>query len=211
MTPKELAARHPKLYHVTEPDIVASVETHGLLSTSHILNLMGEDERLERRPGPVPLAHSDYGKMVLNDHKPLNEKLLSACLDDGLTVADWIAILNERVFFWPNEKLTNNFLGARSSQGRSSDVLVFDTLGLARDCVERMSICPFNSGATRQSVPRRGHSTFTALGSMSYRKWQCLRREKGVIKGRDIIKEVTVMGSVPDAGAHLVEVIRHRP
>jgi hypothetical protein len=39
VTPEELARKHPRLYHVTEPSNWKGIQKHGLLSTSRILSL----------------------------------------------------------------------------------------------------------------------------------------------------------------------------
>ena len=210
MTPEDLAARHPRLYHVTEPGAAESVARHGLLSASRIAALMGMP-LTARRPAEVPLTHPDHGTMILNDQSPLSEAKLAACLDDGLTPAQWIAMLNERVFFWPDEKAMQALLTARANRARGRDVLVFDTLGIARAHGARMALSPFNSGSTLRKPVRRGRATYTPLGAVGYREWRGLRRASGIKKSLDSLREVTVMDAVPDARDHLHDVIEHRP
>ncbi|WP_119165728.1 DUF7002 family protein [Algihabitans albus] len=205
MTPEELGSRHPRLYHVTEPGAWTRIRDLGLLSTSRILDLFEiegpERVRLERRrrPEAVPLTHPRWGSVVLNDQMPLRETALEACLDDDLTPADWLAMLNARVFFWSDEDGLARMLGARMNRGRPRDVLVFDTLSLARVHGPAMEVCPINSGATIRRPARRGLGTFTPIDEMSYRDWS---RRRG---GRDRILEVTLKGGARDIADHLVE------
>lgn len=205
MTPEDLSARHPRLYHVTEPDAWTQIETLGLLCTSRLLDLFEieatERTRLERRrrPAPVPLTHPRLGRVVLNDQMPLREEALERCLDDSLTPGDWLAMLNARVFFWASEEGLARMLGARMNRTRPRDVLVFDTLSLARTHGAQMEVCPINSGSTIRRPARRGLGSFTAIGEMSYRDWT---RKRG---GRDRILEVTLKGGVEDIASHLVE------
>ncbi len=205
MTPEALAAIKPRLFHVTTPGAWDRIATQGLLSTFGLLGLHGVDaQRREaliahRRPTEVALEHPVHGQAVLNDNLPLSEKALAGCLDDGLSPADWLRMLNQRVFFWVDENGLNRLLGAKMNRDRARDVLVFDTLSLARATVDRMELSPINSGATIRRPARRGLGTFTPLGAMDYAGW---RRRRG---GRDSIVEVVVRDAVPDIARHLIE------
>ena len=206
MTPDELAARHPRLFHVTEPGAWPSIRRLGLLSTSRLLDLFevgaGARQALEtqRRPGAVRLNHPSHGAIVLNDNLPLSETALAGCLDDGLKPVDWLRMLNARVFFWADEDGLGRLLGAKANRGRARDVIVVDTLGLARAHADRMELCPINSGATLRRPARRGLSTFSPLAAHAYDDWRRLRGQ------RDRILEVVVRGGVADIERHVLEV-----
>ena len=206
MTPEDLSTRHPRLFHVTEPGASASIRRFGLLSTSRLLDLfdLSGNERaaleLKRRPAAVPLCHPRYGQAVLNDNLPLSERGLASCLDDGLIPADWLKMLNARVFFWADADGLDRLLTARVNRDRPREVIVVDTLGLARAHADRMELCPINSGATLRRPARRGLATFSPLAAHSYDQWRRLR-------GRlDRIREVVVRGGVPDIDRYVLEV-----
>lgn len=205
MTPEDLSARHPRLYHVTDPEAWPRIRELGLLCTSRLLDLFEIDDsertRLERRrrPKEEPLTHPRFGRAILNDQLPLREEALEHCLDDGLSPADWLAMLNARVFFWADESALARLVGGRINRTRPRDVLVFDTLSLARAHEPRLEICPINSGATIRRPARRGLGTFTPLGELSYRDWA---RKRGQ---RDRVREVTVRGGLDDIADHLIE------
>lgn len=205
MSPEDLAARHPRLYHVTAPEALKSILRHGLLPTSGLLTLfeVPEAERpsieRRRRPASVPLVHPMHGHAVITDNLPLSEAALRACLDDGLAPEDWLTILNERVFFWPEEESLARLLGARLNRDRERAVLVLDTLTLARRHGERMELAAINTGSTIRRPAPRGLSTFVPLGRYEYQAWRTLRG------GRDRVREVTLVGGVPDVADHLIE------
>ncbi len=206
MSPEDLAARHPRLYHVAAPGAAAGIRRHGLLPTSALLTLFEVPLAArrtiegERRTASVTLTHPVHGRAIITDNLPLIMPSLSACLDDRLRVSDWLRILNERVFFWPDEAGLARLLGARVNRRRDREVLVFDTLSLATRHAERMDLCAINSGATMRRAARRGLSTFVPLQSHGYETWRRLRGR------RDRLCEVTVRGGVPDIADHLVEV-----
>lgn len=206
MTPEDLAARHPRLYHVTTPGAWPGIARDGLLPPALLLDLYEADAAtraavLRRRPAEVGLRHPERGEAVVMDNLPLDERKLAGALDDGLTPSDWLALLNERVFFWTSEADLERLRGARAYRGRERLVLVADTLSLARAHAERIEIAPFNTGSTLYVPARRGRATFSPLGRYGFDEWRRLRG----LSGPDRIKEVTVVGGVPDLAAHLVE------
>lgn len=207
MTPEDLAVLHPRLHHLTTPGAWPSIARLGLLSSEALLRRVGAPEaevrRLTstRRPGEVAVQDGAGGRVVLNDNTPLSETALAACLDDGLAPADWLAMLNARVFFWADESGLARLAGARMNRGRVREVLVVDTLSLARAHAARMELCPINSGATLRRAARRGVATFTPLGAMSYQEW---RRRRGR-RAPDRILEVVVRDGVPDIAEHVIE------
>ena len=206
MTPDDLARLHPRLYHVTAPGAAAGVRRHGLLCARDALALLevGEERARElterRRPAGVPVSHPRHGTITINDNVPLSEKALERCLDDGLTPAEWLRMLNGMVFFWPGEAGLRSLLTARLNRDRDREVLVFDTRSLATAHADAVRLSPINSGSTIRRPARRGLATFTPLGRYGYAEWRRLRG------GLDRVREVTVEGSVPDAANHLIEV-----
>ena len=205
MSPEELAERHPRLYHLTDPDNARGIERLGLLPTRDLLSLFDvqdADRRAfeqGRRATPVALAHPVHGEAVLNDNLPLTEAALASCLDDGLTPAQWLLMLNARVFFWPDLESLENHRNARFNRGRERLALVFDTLRLTRAHWDRVELCPINSGSTLRKPARRGLATFTPAGRHGYQEWRRLRG------GLDRLREVTILGGVPDAADYLLE------
>lgn len=205
MSPEDLAARHPRLYHVADPNALQGILRHGLLPTSGLLSLFevpsAERHAIERRrrPAGVPLSHPAHGEAVITDNLPLSETALESCLDDGLAPGDWLAILNSRVFFWPDREGLTKLLGARLNRRRDRLVLVLDALSLAKRHRGRMELSAINTGSTIRRPARRGLSTFVPLGLHDYETWRRLRG------GLDRIREVTVVGGVADIADHLVE------
>jgi hypothetical protein len=207
VTPEEFADRHPRLYHVTTPGSVRSIGKHGLLSTSALLDLFeinGEqraDVESHPRAYELTIAHPVHGTAVISDNSPLAVAALERCLDDGLKVSDWLGMLNERVFLWADGAGLARLLGARINRFRPRDVLVLDTLSLARALADQMEIAPINTGSAIRRPARRGLSTFTPIQAYSYQTWRGLRGR------RDRVVEVTVRGRVNGIHDHLIDVV----
>jgi hypothetical protein len=121
-----------------------------------------------------------------------------------MTPSDWLRLLNTRVFFWPSEESLHRLLSARLNRHRQREVIVLDTLSLARMHAHRIELCPINSGATLRKAARRGLNTFTPMLKYSFKDWSKLRG------GRDEIREVTVHDHVLDIADHMVDVF-HTP
>lgn len=205
MSPEDLAALHPRLYHLAAPGALAGIRRHGLLPTTRLLDLFQvpppDRPAIEhaRRPASVTLHHPAHGTAVISDNLPLPVHALAGCLDDGLQPMDWFRLLNARAFLWADEAGLQRLLDARMNRARPREVLVFDTLSLARRHAARIQLSAINSGAAIRRPARRGLATFTPLGQHTYGEWRRLRGRN------DRILEVTVVEGIPDAASFLLE------
>jgi hypothetical protein len=211
MIPSALAALHPQLFHLCERDAVDAILRHGLWSTRRLLDgvALSNEERRRllacRRPAARRLQHARFGFVTINDNLPLSEKKLAACLDDGLTPADWLGLLNGKVFFWARQADAQTLLHAAGNAGRSKALLAFDTRSLLEAHGARAAIAAINTGQTRfplKRAARRGLATFAPFDAVDYAVW---RKAGGGSPRR--VKEVVVEDGVADAARHLVEVV----
>jgi hypothetical protein len=104
------------------------------------------------------------------------------------------------VFFWPDADGLRSFLGAATNRTREREVLVFDTYSLLTAHFDAARLSPINSGSTIRQRARRGIATFSKPADYSLADWRKLRG------GTDRVREVAIVGSVRDAGDHLLEV-----
>lgn len=177
----ELIAEYPSLYHMAEDGSWPSIRTHGLLSTSALLNLFDVHGRerfaLEssRRAQSETITHPTHGKAVIRDNKPMSEGALLKCLTEG-TPEDWYRTLNGRVFFWVREERLQRFLNARPYRHQAHLVLEVDTRILVEGCRGRVSLSPINSGSTLYQPQPRGMGTFLSIADYPFDYW---RRKRG--------------------------------
>ncbi len=194
----ELLHDCPTLYHMAEQGSWRSIERHGLLSTSSLLDLWeingARREAIEarRRPGSIILEHPQLGRAVIRDQKPMDDAGLRRCLQDGLTPADWYQLLNVRVFFWLTRARLHRLLDARPYRGAEHDVLELDTAALVEAYRDRVTLSPINSGATKPFACVRGRDTFLSIRDYPYADWRA-RRPAG-----ERAVELGVIGGVPD-------------
>ena len=207
MTPDELAARIPRLYHVTDRRSRGLIEREGLLCARSMIERFVSDpearDRLvsERRRDFLTLHDGPEGYAALNDNAPLVFGKLASRLDDGLSPTDWLRILNGRVFFWPEPQ--ERFFAAGRRGGRELLLLTLSTASLARAYEGRLDLAPINTGSALREPARRGLRTFTPASEVSWDAWRRLRSD--VKSSLDQVRELSIRGDVPDAAAHFAE------
>ena len=206
MTPNAFAERHPRLWRLSARGSADPIRRHGLRTARSLARLAGHDLADARRAAALRLTLPDGTPVQITDNAPLSEARLAAILDDGLTPADWMAMLNDRVFFWPDRRRGEANLRARRALGYDSEWHVFDTARLLAPAWDRAEIAPFNTGATVRGAPRRGRDTFAPLDGLDLAAWRARRRDRGVKAGLDDVAEVTVRGDLPQAAAALLTV-----
>lgn len=158
----------------------------------------------KRRPKPVSLDHPHMGNIVINDNAPLSEIKLSRILEDDLLPAQWLEMLNSRVFFFAGRNALDKLRSARANRAKPKDVLEVDALRLAETYGDMIEISPINSGNTNYNAARRGLATLSPLLDTDYLVW---RRRRGKVSP-DTIKEVAVRGSIPDIARFVINVHR---
>ncbi len=167
MEPNEFCQRYPFLYHMAEASAWPGIRAHGLLSTIALLDLFEVQgdarERIERvrRPAFVEVEHPRHGRALIRDQWPLSDETLAPVLRDGLTPADWYALLNARVFCWVNEERLTRLLG--TYRKRRNVVLVLDSTRVLADHADRVTLSAINSGYSLRYAQPRGRDTFRRL------------------------------------------------
>lgn len=190
---------------MAEHDTLDSILTHGLRSTTALLDLFEIEGRARepiesaRRPKMVTLDHPVHGRAMIRDNRPFQERRMERRLI-GMTFRQWYEHLNRRLFFWVTENRLSRFLGAYGD--RPHLVLVVDTKSLLDIHGDRVTVNAMNSGATNFTPPERGVGTFLPLAEHPYEE----RRKAG----REPVVEVTVDYAVVDIRNHLVEVQRRK-
>lgn len=104
METDEFIGRYPRLWHLAHADAWPGIKQHGLLTTTQLLDLCQvEDTRVaagQRRATAVPLAHLEHGTAVIRDQKLLNIGKLATALTGGMTVEQWLTMLDSLAFFF---------------------------------------------------------------------------------------------------------------
>ena len=202
MTPGQFSQVYPRLYHMATASSWPSIQRHGLLSTSALLDLYGvagpERERIERqrRPGSVSIEHPEFGPVVINDQHPMTDETLGPALID-MTPSEWYAHLNARVFFWVNEARLDRLMNTYTQRDRL--VLVLDSAKILVRYAGQTMLSPINSGFSLRFPARRGQATFQSLKDYPFEEWA---RKRGKA---DAVAECTVLDRVTNVEDALLE------
>lgn len=195
----ELIRLYPKLFHMAHVDAWVGIERHGLLSTQALLELYAVAEPLrtrllaEHRPRSVAIRHPVHGTAVVRDQKPLYPGKLAACLQDGVTVEQWLRALNSRVFFWLQPERLERLLVARAYRSDDHLVITVDTERLLAAAPTRaVTLSRINSGATVFRTVPRGARTFLPVEEFLHPA-----RRRALASASDVA-ELCVSPSVPD-------------
>ncbi len=203
VTPQRLAEKYPRLYHMSHAQSWDGICRHGLLSTAALLKLfqVPVEQRtrlltLPRRESEV-VRHAREGSALIRDQKPLSPRKLERCLTD-CTVPEWLQLLNSRVFFWLCVDRLKTLMCAGEYCADAHLVLVADTLRLATDLQDRITLAPMNTGNTRPFAHPRGSSTFSRITDYPFDQ----RANRGPYYA---VVELAVEGGVPNIRDYLVE------
>ncbi len=206
MTLEELAGRFPVLFHMAEPGSWPSIERHGLLSTQSLLDLfqISGDQRetilSRRRAEAVVLEHPLHGRAVIRDQKPLSESKLAGCLRDGMTPAEWLRLLNSKVFFWVDPNRLENLKAARAYRTKRQLVLQINCSALADAYGPAILLSDRNTGTTSPFAHDRGRDTFRVPDKHGNRRLVELTVDGQVsVIRRFVIRADEVGGGAPDA------------
>lgn len=203
----ELLQDCPVLYHMAERGSWPSIQRHGLLSTSGLLDLYGisgskrEAIEAQRRPTNVEIQRASLGRAVVRDQKPMDDLGLTRCLQDGLTPAEWYRLLNRKVFFWLTRERLLRLVGAKPYRSLEHDVLEIDARALVTAHREAITLSPINSGATKPYPAPRGRSTFLPISHYPYAEWRQKRK-----RGERAV-ELVVEHGVPDVSRFVRRVL----
>lgn len=194
---EQLIEHYPKLFHMAESGTWESIQRHGLLSTTALLDLFEingnrrEQIEGERRPESVEIRHLKHGVAIIRDQKPMTESALLKCLQEPVTPQEWYRTLNGNVFFWLSEKRLNRLLGARAYRMKQHCVLTLNTARLIEQHSEQITLAPINTGSTIFRPQSRGHDTFRAILDYPFDYWNERRPTS------EAVVELVVRYSVP--------------
>ncbi len=97
---REFATKRPWLYHLTAASNVARVRRMGRLSSAAVLLVAGGHPEFVRRRRSEMLEVQVGTEIVhVRDQQPLHRNSME--LSGGWSFEDWVAHLNDFVFFWP--------------------------------------------------------------------------------------------------------------
>lgn len=187
------------IYHLADAANWLSIQQHGLLSTSALLDLSGiqgrEREYIEQqqRTQQITLANG----AIIRDQGPMPPAALERCLQ-GMTPQEWYALLNGRVFFWLESGRLNRML--KANHQRPQIVMILDTEQLLAAYAEKVALAPINTGNARRKPAMRGRQTFVPYKTWLESRWTSEAEALGtrMRPKSHSPAELTILDAVPD-------------
>jgi hypothetical protein len=202
--------KRSRIYHMTDASNWMSIQKHGLLSTSRLLNLAGldGDERYELERRQRLRARRLPNGALIRDQLPMSPTALAVCLASGLVAEDWYLELNSRVFFWLDPRRLNRHRKACGSSPQI--VLTVDAHRLLSSYRRQTALTPFNTGNARRRPARRGRETFVPFDKWqeSGWSWETAARQTPLRPSSHPPVELAIADAVADALDFVVDVRR---
>ena len=171
MTPGEFLSRCPLLWHVGPTGCWERIVRHGMRTAQQLIDAAALDDRTRRELSERPRRSQvelnvDGDSVVLRDQGPLfARKDLTPLLAPGMTVADWIALLNRRVYLFAENKGRDKLSSKYAAQDGSQEIITIDPARLLDVAGERLEVADQNTGAiARVSHPYKDWHTFMPIG-----------------------------------------------
>jgi hypothetical protein len=196
LTPtRALAKIRPVLFHATAYGAWDSISVSGLRTAAKLVADAGRTPPAGLRETSVELS-VDGAIAHLRDQRLLQRSRIDTHLD-GIALADWLAILDERVHLFARQKDLTAMLTRYQADGQ--DLVVFDTARTLAAAGDRVEVATVASGAPEPygACRCRGRDTFVPLPLFEDPPAD--------------IEEVTVVGGLEDVGPLVNRVVRYHP
>jgi len=168
--PDEFLDRCKSLWHVAPRGAWDSIKVSGLRTAEQLIVSADLDDakraELLASPRREPVAlRVDGADVVLRDQGPLLKRNdLNTILGDGLEIADWIRLLNRRVYLFTTPAAMNRMLAKYVVRDGAQDVVVASPLRLLQAVRPRIELTDQNTGAiARRTGPQKHLDTFQRL------------------------------------------------
>jgi hypothetical protein len=187
-----------------------SIRRHGLLSTTALAERWGassEPTLTSLRGASMAIHHPQHGPAVIRDQKPMHRESLELALGGRMTVEEWVAELNSRVFFFVQRESLEGLLNSPSYRRDEHDVVTVDMSSLVSAYGDEIELTDMNTGfAQRHNHKARGASTFKSISEYPHP----LRDKARVGSSARELVELCIRHAVPDIVDHVVRVERMR-
>lgn len=192
-------------FHLVDAGNWASVQQHGLLSATRLIEAAGSrDKSASRRHRPEQMRLPSG--VLLRNQRPMPPAALARALRNGLQPEDWFELLNSKVFFWLDTERLNR--QRRACKAAPQRVLVVDAARLLGKYAALASVTPINTGNAMRAAAPRNRSTFVPYADWVAGGWAA-ERIRGVAprpaSHRPV--ELTVDGAVPDILDYVTDIV----
>lgn len=200
MRQEEFLQRSPHLWHVAPAGAWEAISKLGIRTAESLIrdsDLSEEEKRVlltSPRRTAVTLTVSGNRVTIRDQGRLFQRRDLRTILADGMTEADWVGLLNQRVYLFADRTKRDQLLGKYLELDGAQEVLSFSPLRLFKAASAQLELAAQNTGSiARRSGPQKDWETFVPIS-----RFPADRKPA----------EVTVKGGLSDLGP-VVEVRRH--
>ena len=158
-----LAKLRKVLFHASAYGAWPAIADLGLRTPAQVFSDAADPRRRAVRNNNVELVDPSGHHIVIRDQRPMVRAGIDAHLD-GITMAEWLDVLNERSFFFARQKELTTMV-ARYQATEGQDVVVFDAaklLAAAAGRVEVATVIPCEPVSWTR-CPCRNRATFVPI------------------------------------------------
>ena len=202
MNQEQFLQRCKQLWHIAPAGAWEVIAQRGIRTAEQLIRAADLTEEARTELLTQPRAKDvtlmvDGSQVILRDQEPLTRHPdLPSIMDEGLTVADWVGLLNSRVFLFTAAAPMKTFLAKYTEIHGAQDRISFSPMRVSQLPAGTLELTTKNTGA--------------------------IARSKGVQKRRDDFlpmsrvpgtaspKEVTIVGGLDDLSS-ITRVERHFP
>lgn len=169
VNPEQFLHRCPALWHVAPAGAWATIRETGLRTAAQLIAAsdLEPDERRAMEETPRPDAVTlqvDGAEVRLRDQAPLLKADLSAVLEPGISVADWVQLLNRRVYLFADRTAMDKLLTKYIELDGAQEVISFSPRRLLDTAPFQIELAAQNTGAlARRSGQYKGRDTFLSI------------------------------------------------
>lgn len=182
-----------RLAHVTAARNLESIRRRGLRTAHDLARNAGVDPKsLILREDRVRLPCG----ALLTHQRPIAQAMSAArAMLEGHDPESWAKQLDQRVFFWT----ARHSAAFQTSIARETDTALIwlDAGGLYDRYADRLDLSPGNSGNFRQGGARMRRGDWLYVPATRSEDFPDNRTRRGLVKGRDTVREVSLRGSIP--------------
>lgn len=176
MTPDQFLAKCNQMWHVAPAGAWDAISTEGLRTAQQLIEAADLDDETRSTLLTEPRAEVlrltvDGREVLLRDQEPLLRADVTSRLAPGTTLADWVGLLNRRVYLFTDKTAMRKMLDKCVERDGAQEVLAFSPRRLLEAAGPKIELSAQNSAAVaRRSDPPRGRDTFLSITRFPDRK-----------------------------------------
>lgn len=176
MTPEQFLAKCNQMWHVAPAGAWEAISSGGLRTAQQLIEAADVDDETRTtllttpRAEPVRLT-VDGTEVTLREQEALLRPDVTSRLEPGTTLADWVAMLNRRVYLFTDKAAMLKMLEKSVERDGAHEVLAFSPRRLLEAAGPGIELSAQNSGAVaRRSDPFKGRDSFLSITRFPDRK-----------------------------------------